>query len=108
MVLHGAPLLVHKNKLQQIVKQMFPDANIEGNFTNHSLRATCATQLFDSRVSEALVQKQTEHKSIESLSLYEPVTNKQRKVVSDFIQHVVDPDSAYSPSKMSIFDSIIV
>ena len=48
-----------RKKLQQMVKQMFRDANIEGNFTNHSLRATCATQLFDAGVPEALVQKQT-------------------------------------------------
>ena len=65
-------------------------------FTNHSLRATCATQLFDAGVPEALVQKQTGNKTLESLCLYERVTDNQRKVFSDIIQPVVDPDSAYS------------
>ena len=69
-----------KNKLQQMVKQMFCDAGIEGNFTNHSLRVTCAIQLFSAGVPEALVQKQTGHKSIESLCIYERVTESQRKV----------------------------
>ena len=40
-----------------MVKEMFQRANIEGNFTNHSLRATCATQLFDAGVPEASRQK---------------------------------------------------
>ena len=56
-------------------------------FTNHSLRATCATQLFDAGVPEALVQKQTGNKTLESLCLYERVTDNQRKVFSDIIQH---------------------
>ena len=29
-----------KSKLQQMVKKLFRQANIEGHFTNHSLRAT--------------------------------------------------------------------
>ena len=112
-----------KNKLAQMVKQMFRRANIQGNFTNHSLRATCATQLFGAGIPEALVQKQTGHKSVESLRLYERVTEHQKRVVSNIIQPVVDPDSVYSPSEnqpvfdpdsvyspseLSIFDSIIV
>ena len=60
-----------------MVKQMFRDAGIDGNFTNHSLRATCATQLFSAGVPEALVQKQTGHKSVESLRVYERVTESQ-------------------------------
>ena len=60
-----------------MLKQMFCDVNIEGYFTNHSLRATRATQLFDAGVPEALVQKQTGHKSLQSLRSYERVTENQ-------------------------------
>ena len=36
-----------------MVKEMFQQAKIKGNFSNHSLRATCATQLYDAGVPEA-------------------------------------------------------
>ena len=87
-----------------MVKQMFRDANMEGNFTNHSLRATCATQLFGQEFRR-LVQKQTGHKSLESLCVY---AENQKRAVSNIICPVIDPDSAYSVSDMSIFDSIEV
>jgi hypothetical protein len=46
---------------------MFRDAQIEGRFSNHSLRATGATTLFDAGVSEAVIQKHTGHKSISAV-----------------------------------------
>ena len=100
-----------KNKVHQMVKQMFRDAGIEGNFTNHSLRATCATQLFSAGVPEALVQKQTGHKSVESLRVYERVTESQRQTVSNIISpNVCDEnlDSAFSEIDLSILESVVV
>ena len=71
-------------------------------FTNHSIKETCTMQLFDSGVPEASVQKQTSHKSLESLRTYERVTLNQKAAISElnFISQVVDPDSAFSPSEM--------
>ena len=80
---------------------------MEGISTNHSLRATCATQLFWQEFRR-LVQKQTGHKSLESLRVYERVTENQKRAVSNIICPVIDLDSAYSASDMSIFDSIDV
>ena len=116
-----------------MVKEMFRQADIQGNFTNHSLRATCATQLFDAGVPEALVQKQTGHKSVESLRLYEWVTTSEKKVVSGIIRPIVsnsasvsdgvsdvvsnnsestssllNPDSSFTEADMKIFESVIV
>ena len=45
--------------------------------TNHSLRATGATVLFDARVPEAVIQKRTRHKSLDALCSYERVTLDQ-------------------------------
>ena len=39
-------------------------------------------------------QKQTGHKSVEVLRLYERVTENQRKVVSGIVHPMVDRDSA--------------
>ena len=58
-------------RLQGLLKQMCTDANIYGNFTNHSLRATGATVLFDAGVPESLIKKRTGHKSIDALRVYD-------------------------------------
>ena len=46
-------------KLQPLLKFMCAKAGIEGNSTNHSVRATSTTVLFDARVPEAVIQKRT-------------------------------------------------
>ena len=48
--------LLSKTKLQIVVKGMFKDAHIEGRFTNHSLRASGTTALFDTSIQEAVIQ----------------------------------------------------
>ena len=58
-------------KVQTMVKRMFSEAKIEGNYTNHSLRTTGASQLFAAKVPEAIIQKRTGHRSLDSLRLYE-------------------------------------
>lgn len=92
-----------------MVKPMFCDAHIEENFTNHSLRAICATQLFSAGVPEAIVQKQ---QAVESLRFYERVTESQGKTVSSIISPNVDDginfDVTYSEDALSIFESALV
>ena len=44
-------------KVQSMVKRMFVAANIEGKYTNHSLRTTGASQLFAAKVPEAIIQE---------------------------------------------------
>ena len=50
---------VGTKRLQTIVKDMMEEAKIPGNFTNHSLRATGTTTLFNAGVPEALIQKRS-------------------------------------------------
>ena len=45
-------------------------AGIEGDFTNYSLRATSAAQMFDIGVLEKFIQERTVHKSLEALYTY--------------------------------------
>ena len=56
---------------------MCKDAKVEGNFTNHSLRATGATLLFDAGVPILIVQKRTGHKSLDALCTYERISPRQ-------------------------------
>jgi len=50
-----------KHFLSMMVKNMCKDAKIDGDFTNHSLRATGATELFQHEVPEKVIQDITGH-----------------------------------------------
>ena len=54
---------IGKVRVKGMVKQMFQEASIVGKFSNHSLRATGATTLFDANVPEAIIQKRSGHSS---------------------------------------------
>ena len=101
-----------KTRVQMMVKDMFRDAQIEGRFTNHSLRATGATALFDAGVSEAVIQKRTGHKSISALRQYERVTTTQNQLVANVLQPVLEPtgdpfDLSYSQEDLDLFAELV-
>ena len=114
-----------QNCIQAMVKNMMQDASIDGKrFTNHSLRATGTTSLFDAGVPEALIQKRSGHRSTKALRMYERVTPDQDLAVSRILhstskilyepithtQPVVedfDPDASFSAQDLAICDSIV-
>lgn len=55
------PIGVHT--LENTVKSLCAEAGLCGNFTNHSLRATSATRLYQHGVDEQLIQEVTGHRS---------------------------------------------
>ena len=61
---------------------MCEKAKTNGNKTNHSLRASSETFLFDSGVPEKIIQERTGHRSLEPLRTYERTTEHQHKAVS--------------------------
>ena len=73
---------VGRNKLSRMVSEMCKLANIPGRHTNHSLRATGATELYTAGVPEKIIQERTGHRSIESLRTYEHTSEKQQLAVS--------------------------
>ena len=73
---------------------MCEQAGIKGNKTNHSLRATGATGLYESGVPEKLIQDRTGHRSLEALRVYEWMNIQQHKAVSSI--HSAPVQSSYS------------
>ena len=51
------------NKIKTTVKVLCKEAGLEGKFTNHSLRATCASRMFDKNVPEQIIKETTGHRS---------------------------------------------
>ena len=71
-----------KHTLANMVKNMFTEAGVDGAFTNHSLRATGATDLFQAGVPEKLIQEFTRHHSIKALRQYERVDVTQKRLLA--------------------------
>ena len=72
---------VGKNKLGSMVKDLCTDAGLPPR-TNHSLRATGATALFQAEVPERIIQKTTGYRSLDSLRTYERISTDQQQAVS--------------------------
>lgn len=113
------------NKIQTMVKELFRDADIAGNLTNHSLRATGATTLFEAGVPEALIQKHNGQKSTKALCMYEHVTPAQDLAISKILHSAIqltygdgknattktakrfdeyDPELCYTEEELKIFE----
>ncbi len=73
------------NKLRNVVKDLCKSANFTGFFTNHSLRASAATRLFNCGVEEQLVCNITGHTST-AVREYKRPSVQQMEGVSRCIQ----------------------
>ncbi len=79
---------IGRNKLSQMVHEICKIGNISGHKTNHSLRATGATELYTAEVPEKIIEERTGHRSIEGLRLYmnEPVTSSIKQFLTFSLQ----------------------
>ena len=76
---------VGKNNLSTIIKDMCEEAGIRGK-TNHSMRASGATAMFQNNVPERVViQSVTGHRSLDSLRAYERISTTQHTEVSKIL-----------------------
>ena len=62
---------VGDNKLGNVVSKMCKDAGLQGQFSNHSLRATTATRGLEKGISDKLFMERTGHRDIRSLQRYQ-------------------------------------
>ena len=76
-----------KHTLQLKMKCMCASGGIKGHKTNHSLRATAATEMFRCVAPEKLIQERNGHRSIEALRTYEHLEESQHKAVSSLISN---------------------
>ena len=77
--------VVGQNSISKVVKQMMKDANIEGFFTNHSLRRTGGTRLFRGGIDRKLVKETTGHHS-DAVDAYQITSDNQRAEMSKIIR----------------------
>ena len=78
-----------ENKLMGMVKSMFESIGVTGK-TNHSLRASGATEMFRAGVPEKIIQERTGHRSLKALRLYERTTANQHLSVANVLSSPSD------------------
>ena len=69
------------NKIKGTVKELCKMAGIEGKFTNHSLRATCASRMYSKNVLEQIIKEITGHRS-ECVRTYKRTSDKLKEKAS--------------------------
>ena len=72
------------NTLSGFVKGMMEAAGFQGNFTNHSLRVTAVTRLFDCGQDIKVIKNQTGHRS-DALLAYRRIDTDRLKEVSEVL-----------------------
>ena len=70
-----------KNTLSKMVKDLCVEAGVSGQKSNHSLRATGCTELYQAGVPEKVIQERTGHLSLAGLRQYKCTSSKQQEVV---------------------------
>ncbi|XP_028407815.1 uncharacterized protein LOC114530389 [Dendronephthya gigantea] len=78
---------VGHNKLASTVKRLCELAGLSGYRTNHSLRATAATRMYDKGVDEQLICEKTGHRS-DAVRAYKRTSSEQQVEVSDILYGV--------------------
>jgi hypothetical protein len=68
-----------------MVNNMCKDAKIDGHFTNHSLRASGATELFQHNIPERVIQEFTGHRSVKALRQYEKAALEQKQAACNIL-----------------------
>ena len=78
-------VLFGRNSLNQMVPEMCSEAQISTRKTNHSLRATGATELYNAGVPEKIIKEQTGLRSTNGLRVYKRTSQNQHQAVSKLL-----------------------
>ena len=80
------PRPVGHNVLSKTVKKLTSKVGAEGYYTNHSLRRTCATRLFQEGLDEQRIMAITGHRSTDAVRMYKTISVTQEEEASDILQ----------------------
>lgn len=76
--------VVGQNSIAKVIQELMKEAKIEGFFTNHSLRRSGGTRLFNAGVDRKLVKEAMGHKS-DAVDQYQVTSDQQRELLSKII-----------------------
>ena len=92
---------VGHNTLSQTVSRLCKTAGIPGFKTNHSLRVTTATRLFQSGIDEQLIMDRTRHHSVDGIRRYKRVSEDQKQETSNILNSATNGDVSATRNNQS-------
>ena len=96
------------NKLNSMLKTMMSEAGVKGYYTNHSLRETAVSRLFQNVVDDKLIKGVTGHRS-DALQSYKRETEElQLLKVSKIVQGQKEKESAVKGNSNAALTSALV
>ena len=108
---------IGRHKLEGTVARLCREAGIPGFRTNHSLRATAATRLYNAGVDEQQVMERTGHRSLDGVRSYKRTSMQQKEALSDILncqgnsivpRFSADPSKVAHPPETSVQNSLCV
>ena len=81
------------NPLGQTIKKLCTRAGATGYYTNHSLRRTCETRLYNKGIDEQQIMSITGHRSIDGVRVYKEICHNQQEQVSKMLD--VQPNKKF-------------
>lgn len=76
------------NTLKNILPDLSRKSGIGVHYTNHSLRATSITRMFNNGLPEKLIAEMSGHKSVKALRCYERTSSAQQQAVTASVNAV--------------------
>ena len=89
------------HKLDSTISRMCKAANIPGFKTNHSLRVSAATRLFQKGVDEQLIMERTGHRSLDGVRTYKRVSSQQHRMLSGILNLSSEEEPSPKVPKLS-------
>lgn len=86
-----------RHQLEKTVNRLCQKAGLKGHYTNHSLRATAASRLYNLNFDEQLICETTGHRS-SAVRSYKRTSDGQKKAISDALSLGQRPAPATSTS----------
>ena len=96
---------IGRNILSKMVSEMCKLASIPGHHTNHSLRATGATQLCTASVPGKIIEERAGYHSVECLRSYERTSDKQQHTVSRILSSSTELNFQTEMKKLEMHES---
>jgi hypothetical protein len=94
---------VGRHKLTDMVKSICELGGFTGYRTNHSLRSTAATRLYDAQMDEQLISEVTGHRSV-AVRSYKRTGEAQKRKISSIVQGLGKATSTVTNSEAHRYD----
>jgi len=81
------------------------ESNIKGYFTNHSLKASATTRMYDTQLDEATIMSRTGHRSVDGIRTYKRTTAVLQELSSAILNGTTSRNTKEESTVMEVKDT---